>query len=67
MINTPSRQSASELTWVKSSYSTSEGGDCVEVAAAPSAVQVRDSKVTAGPRLALGRGAWASFIDRLRD
>lgn len=41
-----------ELTWFKSSYSDGEGGNCVEVAACPGAVHVRDSKDTHGPRLA---------------
>ncbi|MEU0104249.1 DUF397 domain-containing protein [Streptomyces sp. NPDC006251] len=32
------------LSWFKSSYSGNEGGGCLEVAAAPGAVHVRDSK-----------------------
>ncbi|EGX58054.1 hypothetical protein SZN_19597, partial [Streptomyces zinciresistens K42] len=31
------------LTWIKSSYSGTEGGDCVEVAASTDVVHVRDS------------------------
>ncbi|MFB7468087.1 DUF397 domain-containing protein [Streptomyces sp. NPDC056224] len=50
------------LAWQKSSYSSGEGGQCVEVAACPSAVHVRDSKVTAGPELAVTPGAWADFV-----
>ncbi|WP_328927062.1 DUF397 domain-containing protein [Streptomyces sp. NBC_00190] len=50
------------LAWQKSSYSSGEGGNCVEVAACPSAVHVRDSKVTAGPELAVNPGAWADFV-----
>ncbi|MGW4750537.1 DUF397 domain-containing protein [Streptomyces sp. NPDC004290] len=37
-----------ELTWVKSTYSSGEGGQCVEVALGVPAVHVRDSKDTAG-------------------
>ncbi|MFF6774026.1 DUF397 domain-containing protein [Streptomyces sp. NPDC012637] len=52
-----------ELDWFKSSYSdSSNGNDCVEVAATPGTVHVRDSKDTEGPRLAFGPGAWAGFV-----
>lgn len=54
---------ASELRWFKSSYSdSSNSNECVEVAAAPDAVLVRDSKNTQGPRLALAPTAWAAFV-----
>ena len=54
---------ASELEWFKSSYSSSSEGDsCVEVAAAPSAVYVRDSKDLSVPKLAFGQHAWAGFL-----
>ncbi|WP_319054218.1 DUF397 domain-containing protein [Streptomyces europaeiscabiei] len=52
----------SSLTWFKSSYSGAEGGDCVEVAASPQAIQVRDSKDPARPGLAVGPDAWAVFV-----
>ncbi|MBM9619680.1 DUF397 domain-containing protein [Streptomyces zhihengii] len=52
-----------EPAWFKSSYSSGEpGSDCVEVAATPSVVHVRDSKDTSRPALTLGRGAWAEFV-----
>ncbi|MET9995476.1 MULTISPECIES: DUF397 domain-containing protein [Streptomyces] len=50
------------LHWFKSSHSNGDGGDCVEVAAHPSAVHVRDSKVTDGPVLTVGHAAWNAFI-----
>ncbi|MEU3057668.1 DUF397 domain-containing protein [Streptomyces griseus] len=54
---------ASELHWFKSSYSdSSNSNECVEVATAPGAVHVRDSKNTQGPRLALAPAAWAGFV-----
>ncbi|WP_374192552.1 DUF397 domain-containing protein [Streptomyces sp. MBT98] len=54
---------ASELHWFKSSHSDSSNpNDCVEVAAAPDAVLVRDSKNTQGPRLAVAPAAWAGFV-----
>ncbi|MFE7623186.1 DUF397 domain-containing protein [Streptomyces sp. NPDC057509] len=53
---------ADELTWSKSSYSdSSSGNNCVEVAAAPDTVLVRDSKDTRGPMLAFEERAWAEF------
>jgi hypothetical protein len=33
-----------DLAWIKSSYSGTNGGDCVEVAAHRNTVYVRDSK-----------------------
>ncbi|AXK35130.1 DUF397 domain-containing protein [Streptomyces armeniacus] len=50
------------LKWIKSSHSTNEGPECVEVAATPNTVLVRDSKNTAGPRLAFAPGAWDTFV-----
>ncbi|WP_073946414.1 DUF397 domain-containing protein [Streptomyces kebangsaanensis] len=51
------------LRWFKSSYSGSDGGDCVEVAANLDAVYVRDSKAAGGgPVLRVGRGEWAAFV-----
>ncbi|KAF2778424.1 DUF397 domain-containing protein [Streptomyces sp. OM5714] len=52
-----------KLEWIKSSYSTSSGPDCVEVATPDeSHVLVRDSKNPAGPRVALTPAAWAGFL-----
>ncbi|MFE2325754.1 DUF397 domain-containing protein [Streptomyces sp. NPDC059385] len=52
-----------ELDWFKSSYSdSSDGNDCVEVAAAPAAILVRDSKDVHLPHLTIGRHAWAGFV-----
>ncbi|MFD8059796.1 DUF397 domain-containing protein [Streptomyces cyaneofuscatus] len=63
MIQKPSVGDASELEWVRSSYSSSgDGNDCVEVATAPTVVHVRDSKDVHGPRLALAPTAWAGFV-----
>ncbi|MCX5074337.1 DUF397 domain-containing protein [Streptomyces sp. NBC_00513] len=53
-----------ELDWFKSSYSdSSDITECVEVAATPGTVHVRDSKNVTGPRLALTPQAWAGFVD----
>ncbi|WKV73471.1 DUF397 domain-containing protein [Streptomyces sp. PCS3-D2] len=50
------------LSWHKSTYSSGDGDNCVEVAACPDAVHVRDSKVTAGPELAVTPGVWTAFL-----
>ncbi|MEU4027979.1 DUF397 domain-containing protein [Streptomyces anulatus] len=55
--------------WFKSSYS-SNGGDCIEVAANLSAprgiVPVRDSKVVGGPVVAVPVTAFAAFVAGVR-
>ncbi|MBL1067667.1 DUF397 domain-containing protein [Streptomyces sp. 7-21] len=48
--------------WIRSSYSGNGGADCVEVAAAPPTVRVRDSKNTSGAQLIFGQSAWAAFV-----
>ncbi|MCL7382057.1 DUF397 domain-containing protein [Streptomyces sp. 35G-GA-8] len=50
-----------ELTWFKSSYSGPEGGDCVEVAVAPTTVHIRDSKNAQGPILHIPTAPWTAF------
>ncbi|MFK0099529.1 DUF397 domain-containing protein [Streptomyces sp. NPDC091040] len=50
------------LAWFKSSYSNTEGGQCIEVATGAGAVHVRDSKDVAGPVLHLSQNAWAGFV-----
>ncbi|MGW2324715.1 DUF397 domain-containing protein [Streptomyces sp. NPDC001700] len=50
------------MEWRKSTYSGGEGGECVEVAACPSAIHVRDSKVTEGPMLTFPAAAWDTFV-----
>lgn len=56
------------LQWFKSSYSSSEGGACVEVANSPATVHVRDSKNSAavGPVLRVKPTAWTAFLDLAR-
>lgn len=56
--------STTELIWFKSSYSTNDGPSCVEVAAAPATIHVRDSKQlpTHGPHLGFTPAAWADFV-----
>jgi hypothetical protein len=52
----------SGATWRKASYSTGNGGNCVEVARnLPGTVAVRDSKDPAGPALLFTPDAWDAF------
>ncbi|MFD9975907.1 DUF397 domain-containing protein [Streptomyces sp. NPDC059017] len=48
--------------WFKSSYSGNEGGECLEVAATPGTVHVRDSKAPARAQLTFGALEWAEFV-----
>lgn len=54
----------STLRWFKSSYSSSTGGECLEVAheAAPHTTHMRDSKNPDGPTLTVSGEAWAAFL-----
>ncbi|WP_181010974.1 DUF397 domain-containing protein [Streptomyces sp. SM13] len=52
----------SALEWFKSSYSSNDGPACVEVAAAPGSVHVRDSKDLAQPPLGFTPAAWSDFL-----
>jgi hypothetical protein len=53
----------SRLSWVKSSYSGSQGGNCVEVAALPGGgCAVRDSKHTDRPMLTATTADWKAFL-----
>jgi hypothetical protein len=48
--------------WRKASYSTTNGGACVEVAAnLPGIVAVRDSKDADGPALGFSATQWVAF------
>jgi hypothetical protein len=63
MIRKKSAEGSGSLVWLKSSYSdTSNGNDCVEVAAASGMVHVRDSKNVLGPQVGFGATAWADFV-----
>ena len=50
------------LMWFKSSYSSNDGPDCVEVALAPATVHVRDSKDKDRARLTVGEASWTEFV-----
>jgi Domain of unknown function (DUF397) len=53
--------------WRKSSYSSGNGGACVEVARnLPDLVTVRDSKNPEGPALVFTPQEWRAFLDGVR-
>ncbi|MCI3273336.1 DUF397 domain-containing protein [Streptomyces cylindrosporus] len=50
------------LTWRKSSYSSNEGGECLEVAPTLTTIHIRDSKATDGPVLTVTPATWNRFL-----
>ncbi|MFE9975787.1 DUF397 domain-containing protein [Streptomyces hirsutus] len=57
----------SELGWFKSSYSSAQGDDCVEVVVTEQAIYVRDSKDVTRKPFAVGQGGWAQFVTFVGD
>ncbi|WP_405615195.1 DUF397 domain-containing protein [Streptomyces sp. NBC_00076] len=59
--------STTEPTWFKSSFSSNDGPDCVEVAITPAdtTVHVRDSKDKNGGQLAFRNASWTEFVTHL--
>ncbi|MFE1250157.1 DUF397 domain-containing protein [Streptomyces sp. NPDC058735] len=54
-------------TWRRSSYSNSDGGECIGVCEDfPDVVPVRDSKVPHGPALVFPASGWAHFRAAVR-
>jgi hypothetical protein len=57
----------SNVTWRKSSYSNTDGGECIEVSdSVPPLVPVRDSKDTTRSPLLFAAGAWSAFVDGVK-
>lgn len=53
-----------EMQWRKSSYSSDQGGQCLEVAEIPhTTVAIRDSKTPAGPILTLDPATFTTFVN----
>jgi Domain of unknown function (DUF397) len=50
------------IAWRKSSASTGQGGDCVEVAFAEDGVLVRHSRHRGGPVLLFTHSEWQAFV-----
>nr|WP_180218674.1 DUF397 domain-containing protein [Streptomyces albus] len=58
----------SGITWRKSSYSNTDGGQCLEVSDDfATVVPVRDSKDPHGPVLTFPSTRWATFVAALRE
>jgi hypothetical protein len=57
--------SGTALEWFKSSYSGSEGGECLEVSAHPTAIHIRDSKTPSTPHLTITPATWTAFLSSL--
>jgi hypothetical protein len=59
------------LRWVKSSYSSGDGGQCIEwapaTASATGQVPVRDSKNPLGPALSFSPAAWSAFVGAVKS
>jgi len=56
-----------QAVWIKSSYSGTNGGQCVEVAAnLPGVIAVQDSK-NPGPALAVEPEAFAAFVEAIKS
>ncbi|MFD9084490.1 DUF397 domain-containing protein [Streptomyces erythrochromogenes] len=55
------------VIWRKSSYSSGDGGNCVEVAdGVAGVVPVRDSKRPDGGVVMIGAAAWGPFVAALK-
>ena len=58
----------SPISWRKSTYSTGNGDNCVEVARDLSAlIVVRDSKNPEGPVLTFSPSAWRRFVGGIKS
>jgi len=55
------------LTWRTSSYSGSNGGNCIQVASAEDTVAVRDSKDPHGPVLPFRARDWQRFTSQVKE
>jgi len=62
-VSTANTDVSSHPVWFRSSYSNGAGGECVECASTGRDILVRDSKLEAGPVIALAGEAWRAFMD----
>jgi Domain of unknown function (DUF397) len=53
-------------SWRKSSYSSDNGGECVETASRDSTVMVRDTTDRRGKTLTFTAAAWEAFTTKLK-
>ncbi|MCR8575381.1 DUF397 domain-containing protein [Streptomyces sp. Isolate_219] len=63
-----SRNDLSTALWRKSSYSSGDPDNCLEVSDThPGIVPVRDSKIPHGPALVFQAAGWTTFIDAVKN
>ncbi|MEU9894810.1 DUF397 domain-containing protein [Streptomyces phaeochromogenes] len=56
---------STDLNWFKSSYSSGQGGECLEIAIAqttPTTIHIRDSKTPTAPTLTVTPTTWSAFL-----
>lgn len=58
----PMRRPMTRAVWRTSTYSSSAGGNCVEVGPATGVVGVRDTKARDRGALAVAPATWAAFV-----
>ncbi|WP_369688769.1 DUF397 domain-containing protein [Actinomadura kijaniata] len=56
-----------KMTWRKAARSTNNGGDCVEVAAVPGVVAIRDSKNPDGGMVVVGCEEARVLAERIKN
>lgn len=56
-----------ELSWRRSSYSGTQGGNCVELALVEQGLLVRDSKAPNGGKLSFADVSAAHFLSAVKD
>jgi Domain of unknown function (DUF397) len=57
----------SGAVWRKSTRSSMQGNNCVELARAPGVYAVRDSKHPDGALLVFDRDEWCAFVDSVKN
>ncbi|MFG1998294.1 DUF397 domain-containing protein [Spirillospora sp. NPDC048911] len=57
----------SRTAWRTSTYSSTNGGECVEVAALSAQIGVRDSKNPEGPLIVFAEQGWTALISRIKN
>jgi hypothetical protein len=56
---------STNLDWFKSSYSSGQGGECLEAALTPTTIHIRDSKNPKAPALQVTPTTWTEFLGSL--
>ena len=55
------------MQWRKATYSSGNGGNCIEVGIGDRSIVVRDSKDPDGPRLTFGPKTWQAFAAKVKS